>query len=122
MQQFASATKVQRYGSPGTINKEYLKDFPEGDKLLLGILLPNLSNHRRLARATLADAWRTEDGTVSPARMLKSWETVLRGANHLDSGVTLIENLVATAERRMLHRSALRIEIVAVNGSHRSAK
>ena len=70
------------------------------------MMLPGLSPHRHLAKATLADTWRLEGGKVSPERMVDAWETVLRNADHLSQGATLIEQLVATAERGLVQRNA----------------
>ncbi len=79
---------------------------PDGQPLLLELLLPSLGPHRALAKATLADAWRTEDGVVAPQRMLEAMETTLRNANHVGSGTTLIESLVGTAERALVQENA----------------
>ena len=68
--------------------------------------LPGLKPHRDLAKATLADAWRLEGGKVSPERMVDAWETVLRNADHLSQGATLIEQLVGMAERVLVQRNA----------------
>ncbi len=76
------------------------------EPLLFEMVLPHLSAHRKLAQATMADAWRIEDGAVSPDRMLDAWETTLRNANHLSTGATLIESLVGRAERLMVQDSA----------------
>jgi len=78
----------------------------EHGPLLLEMTLPTLSRHRQLARATLAEAWRTEDGAVSSERMLDSWETVLRNADHLCQGATLIEELVGLHEKHLVQETA----------------
>jgi hypothetical protein len=90
--------------------------FPEGPgpsstcaphrPLLIDMLLPGLSDHRNLARATLADAWRIRDGGVSAPRMLEAWETVLRNADHLSQGATLISQLVGLSERIKVRETA----------------
>ncbi|MBI1826591.1 MAG: exo-alpha-sialidase [Planctomycetes bacterium] len=77
------------------------------DSLLFNILLPSLSSHRQLTKAILADAWRAENGKVSPERMLNAWKTVLRSSRQLDQGVTLIEDLVGIAQRNLVQRDAL---------------
>jgi len=74
--------------------------------LLIDMLLPDFSSHRTLAKATLADAWKKQDGQVSPERMMNAWRTVLRGANHFEKRPTLIENLVSIAERRLVMENA----------------
>lgn len=75
--------------------------------LLIGMMLPNLSQHRAMAKAILAHSWRTdENGKVSVDNMLDAWETTLRSATHLESGATLIEDLVATAERNIVQQNA----------------
>ena len=80
----------------------------DGDTpLLISMLLPQLSKHRALAKAALAGAWRRgEDGKVSADRMLRAWESILRSANHVDTGSTLIEDLVAIAERALVQKHA----------------
>ncbi|MCG3130457.1 MAG: hypothetical protein FLDDKLPJ_01219 [Phycisphaerae bacterium] len=79
---------------------------PDDRPLLLGILLPNLSGHRALAKAVIADGWRAEDGAPDPRNMIGSWETVLRGAAHLQQGSTLIEELVGVAEQSLVQENA----------------
>ncbi|UCG15516.1 MAG: hypothetical protein JSV19_09505, partial [Phycisphaerales bacterium] len=78
------------------------------EPLLIELRLPALSAHRQLAKATLADAWRLEDGRVSSERMLDAWETVSRSAAHVGQGATLIEQLVSTAQRALVQQSARR--------------
>ncbi len=83
-------------------------DSYDGDTpLLISMLLPQLSKHRALSKAAIAGAWRRgEDGKVSADRMLRAWDSILRSANHLERGSTLIENLVATAERALVQNHA----------------
>jgi hypothetical protein len=84
-------------------------DAPEGsEKLLFNLLLPTLSGNRRMVRATLADAWRAEDGGVPPERMLGAWETSLRSARHMEQGFSLIHHLVGIAEQAMVETNALK--------------
>lgn len=78
----------------------------DADRLLFSFLLPSLSSCRGLSKATLAQAWRMENGQVSPDRIRESWETVLGNANHLQAGPTLIEGLVSIAERSMAENEA----------------
>ncbi|GMU38539.1 MAG: hypothetical protein KJ057_14955 [Phycisphaerae bacterium] len=79
---------------------------PDDRPLLLGILLPNLSGHRALAKAVIADGWRAGNGAPDPQNMIGSWETVLRGAAHLQQGSTLIEELVGVAEQSLVQENA----------------
>lgn len=73
-------------------------DGPDVDRLLVSTLFPALSPYRTLSKATLAEGWRTEsNGKPSADWMIDSWKTVLRGAEHMDSGTTLIESLVGMA-------------------------
>ncbi len=104
---YREATLHEGYATPPMIHDDDIADTPGEEPLLMGVMLPQLSSHRTLCKATLADAWQLEDGKVSSERMLEAWRTVLRGANHLDQGGTLIEDLVATAERGLLQRNAL---------------
>jgi len=105
---FAEAAKHADYSIPPDKLQVSTGDLPNGDELLLGIMLPSLQPHRQLAKATLSDAWRKENGKVDPLRMLKAWRTVLRGADHMGQGATLIEDLVAAAERNLVHETARR--------------
>lgn len=78
-----------------------------GERLLIGILLPELSAHRRMAKAAISNAWRTgADGKVDPREMMDAWETTLRSAGHLQQGATLIEQLVAVAEQAFVQQNA----------------
>ena len=103
---FREASLHENYGYPGDDYHVGLL-FGEGEEPnLLTLLLPPLSHHRALAKTTLADAWRLEDGEVSPERMLDAWETCFRSAGHLNQGATLIEELVSTAERALTNENA----------------
>jgi len=79
---------------------------PEDRDLLIGILLPSLSSHRKMTKAILARAWRLEDGKVSPDRMIDAFETTLRVADHMRQGTTLIEDLVGAAIANMTRNNA----------------
>ncbi|HNQ21720.1 MAG TPA: sialidase family protein [Phycisphaerae bacterium] len=106
LQRFREATLHEGYATP-------LDDFHTNlmfsgeEPMLMQLLLPNLSAHRALTKATMADAWRMdEDGKVSTERMLTAWDTCFRGAGHLNQGSTLIEELVGVAERAMVYENA----------------
>jgi len=99
-------------------------DHPDRKQLLMDIILPDLSAHRTLVKATLADAWKKVDGRVPPDRMINVWRTVLRGANHFEKRATLIENLVSLAERRLVFenaRWALKHEVLSLPEELREA-
>ena len=106
LDQFREATLHEGYSSGILLSKEAIEDAPDGKPLLMGMLLTQLGPHRKLVRATLADAWLLEDGKVSPDRMLDAWRTSLRGADHLYQGATLIENLVGMAETKAVQETA----------------
>jgi plasmid stabilization system protein ParE len=59
-----------------------------------------------MTKATLADAWRAENGQVQPERMLDAMETSLRNANHMEQGYTLIHHLVGIAEQALVQTNA----------------
>ncbi len=103
LERFREATTHTGYCTPVVLGAD---GPPPEDELLANIMLPQLSRHRAAARATLADAWRVRGDSVSSTRMLDALETCLRGADHLDQGATLIEDLVAMAERSEVQRSA----------------
>ncbi|UCC29380.1 MAG: exo-alpha-sialidase [Phycisphaerales bacterium] len=103
---FGEATTHEGYASPPDVKFEGRPAPVEDVNLLIGILLPSLSNHRAMMKATMAAAWRLEDGRVSSKRMLQAFETSLRGANHIGSGATLIEDLVGIAERAQVQETA----------------
>ncbi len=103
---FAAATRRGGYSGPSTHEIKPMDGFPDRPRLLLGLLLPHLPAHRALAKATLAAGWRMEDGRISGERMIETWRTVLEGARHLEQGPTLIEDLVAVAERGLVEETA----------------
>ncbi len=108
LESFRDASWSEDYSMPPLFGNEPPGQAGEDEPLLIDMRIPHLSSHRQLARATLADAWRTrEDGTVSPERMLDAFETTLRNAKHLTEGSTLIENLVGAAESKLVHKNAL---------------
>lgn len=78
----------------------------EPDPPLISFLLPDLSSHRSLARQMISDGWRAPNGQVDPDAMVRSWDIVLSGAKHLDSGFTLIEQLVGVAEQGLVSENA----------------
>lgn len=87
-------------------DQEEVEGPPIEEPLLFRMILPQLHFHLKLARSAVANAWRKDgSGRVSPERMLDAWETALRGANHIDDGLTLIEDLVAAAERRLVQKN-----------------
>ena len=103
VEKFHRASTRSNYAPPLRFDEAALK----GRKpLLLDMLFPDLSPHRTLAKATLADAWKKEGGRVSPERMLNTWRTVLRAANHFEKRTTLIENLVSMASRNAVFKNA----------------
>ncbi|MFQ5490966.1 MAG: sialidase family protein [Phycisphaerae bacterium] len=105
---FREAGRREQYWLPPIFGDERLVETPDGKPLLLEMQLPQLSPHRALAKATMADAWRMDqDGNISAGRMLDAFETTLRNAKHLANGTTLIENLVGAAEFKLIHRNAL---------------
>ena len=104
--QFRDAARYQNYAMPPVIRDDELEGPTPEEPLLFSLLLPQLGLHRDLVKAALADAWRTEDGHVSSKRMIDAMETTLRGAGHMDQGLTLIEDLVATAERALVQENA----------------
>ncbi|MCP4592290.1 MAG: hypothetical protein GY842_16275 [bacterium] len=106
LNQYRQASRHEDYSVPLEFGDERLVETPDEEPMLFEMLLPHLSSHRNLAKATLADAWRTEDGQVSAEGMLDAFETVLRNANHVGSGYTIIENLVAAAERSLVQKNA----------------
>lgn len=106
LEKFREASTHEGYASPPDLSALDVSGFPDGEELLLGLLLPSLSPHRQMVKATLADAWRKEDGKVSSSRMLAAWRTSLRAAAHLDQGATLIEELVSAAEHNQVQETA----------------
>jgi len=107
LQKFRDATGHEGYAQP-VLRAASDADAPGGDDgLLISLLLPQLRAHRQLVKAELADSWRTDgSGRVSAKRMMEAWRTALRGAAHLSQGATLIEELVALAERNLVRDNA----------------
>ncbi len=109
LDQFHEAVKIPGYAVPPHTDLDYKEEQNDEDRLLMGILLPNLSSHRTITKSMIADAWRTgADGKVSPDRMRRAIETTLRGAEHMEQGQTLIEELVGLAERNLVRDTARR--------------
>lgn len=82
-------------------------DPSDGRPLLLELMLPALSYHRKMAKANLGQSWRMdEEGRVPPEQMLDAWRTTLRSAGHLHQGATLIEHLVGVAEQALVEMNA----------------
>jgi len=106
LERFRDATTHEGYAAPPIASKTQTDGQFADQDLMLRIMLPQLSSHRRLQRATLADAWRLRDGELSVEHMFDAWRTALRGANHLARGATLIEELVAMAERGLVQLNA----------------
>ncbi len=77
LEQFREATLHGGYRQEISEKHKSLMDDGAGHPLLLNMRLPHLSGHRSLAKATLADAWRMDDGAVSGERMLEAWKTTL---------------------------------------------
>jgi hypothetical protein len=103
--QYREATEHADYESPPMLADD--EDWYAGeDPLLLGLLLPSLSSHRTMVKATIEDAWRLRDGEVSGERMIEALRTTFRNADHLNDGYTLIEHLVGTAERGLAQKHA----------------
>ena len=108
LDKFKEASMYSGYAMPPSIGGEAFEGMPDSSELLIGLLLPHLGQHRKLARAVLADAWRVrEGGKVSSERMLDAWRTSYRASGHLAQGTTLIEDLVSLAERRLIRENAL---------------
>lgn len=107
---FRQATLHTGYASPDlTPSDDAAAATEEGAReqsLLLNILLPGLSSHRAMAKKLIADGWRAEGGRVDPGKMTQTWETVLRGAGHMQMGSTLIEELVGVAEQSLVQENA----------------
>ncbi len=103
---FREATQHEGYASPPVTSTGEDDGWSDASGLLMSIMLPSLSSHRTLSKATLAGAWRKEGGRVSPDRMTDAWRTALRNANHMRLGATLIEELVGMAESALVHKNA----------------
>jgi len=103
--QFRDASRHAGYA----LNYAPQKD-PEGptveERLLVNMVLPTLSPHREAARAAFADAWRAPDGKVDGDKMIDAFETVLRSAEHLGRGSTMIESLVGLSLRQLTDTQA----------------
>ncbi|MHC5112739.1 MAG: sialidase family protein [Planctomycetota bacterium] len=111
----AAAELVERFYEAGlqegyamTIDDAYKQRIamPDGELMLIGLQLPSLGHHRRLARATMAAGWRMDNGAVPPEQMRDALAATIRGANHLGQGPTLIEELVSIAERELAYSNA----------------
>ena len=103
---YRNATRLEGYHNPLRFS-DIDNDGKEDDELMISLMLPNLSNHRALAKMTLANGWRAADDGQPPVdQMLDGWETVLRDAEHLHEGPTLIEHLVGLSEQNIVERDA----------------
>ncbi len=76
------------------------------NNLMITMLLPDLSAHRRMVKQTLSRAWRSEDGQPDPAALIDAFDTSLGSAAHVLQGDTLIEMLVGVAERNVVEEHA----------------
>lgn len=106
LEQFREASTHKGYAPSLEASMDHDSSLPDGENLLLNIILPSLSPHRKMVKATLADAWRKQDGKVSPERMMEAWKTSFRAASHLRRGATLIEDLVSTADNALVQKNA----------------
>ena len=106
LEQFRQATRYERYVYPldSLLGSEPTSDSVEP---LYHVLLPSMAVHRAMTKATMADAWRAENGVVNPTRMIDAFETCLRNANHMEQGYTMIGHLVGYAEEALVERNAL---------------
>lgn len=104
---FSEATWAQHYACPLNLDNEYLGAIPDGHKLLLGAALPSLAVNRAWVKASMADAWRMEDGQVDPQKMLNEWGASLRNAALMNQGATLVHQLVGIAEQGLVQDNAL---------------
>ncbi|MBI4580931.1 MAG: hypothetical protein HY718_14585, partial [Planctomycetes bacterium] len=103
IQQFREGSQDPRgYSSPVIFSDEW----PESERTLIAYLLPSLAGFRAVTKATLSQAWRSEDGTVPPQQMRDALQTCLGNAVHLQGGATLIERLVSIAERSLTEENA----------------
>lgn len=105
LSQYRDASRRSGY-TVRDLRKEPPNDPTQEDRLLFNLLLPTLAPHRQMCKAALSDAWRAENGKVDGEKMIDAFETVLRSAEHLSRGSTLIESLVATAERQLTESNA----------------
>lgn len=97
---------AERSGYAHTFELDDIQPTDDGERLLLNLTLPHLPAHRVLTKSLLADSWKKIDGKVPPRRLTDAWKTILRGAEHLENGTTLIEQLVGHAERGLVYRDA----------------
>lgn len=104
--QFGEATRHDHYATAVEFGAETL-DKSGKQRVLFEFILPGLSGHRALSKATLADGWRLRKGKADTEKLIKSWETVLRNASHLKQGMTLIEELVSIAEQGLVRENVL---------------
>lgn len=112
---FAEASRIEGYVRPllfpppaefADASPVIDRDELEARNLMMNIMLPDLGAHRRVVQQTLADAWRAPDGRPDADTMLDAFRTSLGSANHLDTGVFLIDKLVSISERHMVESSA----------------
>lgn len=108
LDKFSEAVQVDAYSMPLVFTPQQYADAPEGRPLLFELLLPSLGQHRKLVKLTMADAWRGDNGQLSPERMMAGWETAFRGASHMLQGPTLIHRLVGVAEQSLVENTARR--------------
>ena len=106
LEKWHEATRHEGYAYPVDAFLDRMASEGIEHPMLLDLRLPQLSSHRRLAQATISEAWRSDDGKVNANRMLDALDTCLRNARHLNEGSTLIEELVSGAERELVHRNA----------------
>ncbi len=106
LEQFRQATRYEQYACP--LMDPGTNDSPDGVLPVSSLTLPSLAVHRAMVKATLADAWRLENGRVDPARMVDAFETCLRNGDHMEQGNTLIHHLVGFAAQAMVERNALK--------------
>ncbi|HMQ15454.1 MAG TPA: hypothetical protein PKC49_05715 [Phycisphaerae bacterium] len=97
MDQLASASRLDYRGMP--VHSE--------DGLVMGILLPNLSPVRGLAKAMVADGKRLEVLEGQPQAALERYMQVLEAGAQQSRGPTLIENLVGNAVQRLASEAVL---------------
>jgi hypothetical protein len=107
LEQFRQATHYEQYACP-LMPWADAELTPDGVQPLYSLMLPSLAVHRAMTKATMADAWRAENGVVDPARMVDAFETCLRSANHMEQGYTLIHHLVGFAHQALAERNALK--------------
>ncbi len=106
LERYREASKHEGYAAPVETFGDATDSLPDGQELLLEMMLPSLAPHRSMIKATLADAWRMQNGKVSSERMLEAWKTALRASRHVSRGATLIEDLVSVAGRALVQKTA----------------